>query len=63
MSENEITQTVLVGQERTNFALIFLSGIEDAGSLIWGLSYADIKKLSACEPFHLSIPHPSSHRR
>lgn len=52
----------LVGQERTNFALIFLSDIEDECSLIWPPSYVYIMKLSACESFRSSIPHPSNHR-
>lgn len=55
MSENEITQAVLVGQERTNFALISLSVMERvnaAGSAEW--------KLSDCEPFYPSFPPPSS---
>lgn len=61
-SENRVTQTALAGNEKTNFALVFLLGIEDECNLFWAPSYMDIKKLSACEPFHLSIAHPSDHR-
>lgn len=62
MSENVVTQTALVGQEKTNFAFIFLSDVEDVCSSFWAPSYVDIKKLSASEPFNSPIPHPSNHR-
>lgn len=34
MSEKETTQAALVGQERTNPALMFLSDVEDESSLV-----------------------------